>query len=109
MTNEIKLQQHFDEWLELAPKIPTARNGDGEYENPIAFECFKLAEFMYKKGVWDGATQMQANIAESHDHHENEVVELMHRAYWSDKGSDTLRMTRVYMELVSAGLLKQKG
>lgn len=105
MTTENKLQQHFDEWLELAPKIPTARNGDGEYENPIAFELFKLADFMYKKGVWDGAAQMQVNLVEGHDRHENEVVALMHRAYWDDKGSDTLRMIRVYRELVAAGLL----
>ena len=106
MTTEDKLQKHFDEWLTYAPEISTARNGDGEYENPIAFELFKLAEFIYKKGVWDGAYQAQLNAIEGHHRHENEVVRLMHSAYWSEKGSDTQRMVRVFRELVNAGLLK---
>lgn len=103
MTTQEHAQKNFDEWLSLDPIIPTSRNGDGEYENEAAFQLWKVAEFMYKRGVWDGAYQMQKNMLAKRD--ENEVVSLMHRAYWSDKGSDTQRMTRVFRELVSSGLL----
>lgn len=59
MTNETKIIQHFEEWCMLDPKFPLEKNGDGEYENQAVHELFKCAEYMYKKGVWDGAVEMQ--------------------------------------------------
>lgn len=107
MTTEQNLTHYFEEWCALDPKLPIAKNGDGEYENQITFDFYKCAEYIYKKGVWGGAAQMQKNTQQQ-SRDENEVVSLMHSAYWGEKGSDTQRMTRVYRELVAAGLLKEQ-
>ncbi len=64
MTTENKCQQYFEEWCALAPVLPISKNGDGEYEDEATFNFWKVAEFMFKKGVWDGAYAMQSKIYE---------------------------------------------
>lgn len=59
MTNNSNCIQHFEEWCNLDPKLPTFKDGDGEYEDETTFNFWRVAEFMYKKGVWDGASEMQ--------------------------------------------------
>lgn len=59
MTTENKAIKHFEEWCDLDPKLPVSKNGDGEYENQTTFDFWKCAEFMFKKGVWCGAYEMQ--------------------------------------------------
>lgn len=59
MTTENKAQLYFEEWCGLDPKLPISKDGDGEYENQATFELWKCAEFMFKKGAWEGAYKMQ--------------------------------------------------
>jgi len=59
MTTENKAIQYFEEWCGLDSKLPLSKDGDGEYENQYVFELWKCADFMFKKGVWEGAASMQ--------------------------------------------------
>lgn len=67
MTTENKAISHFEEWCALDPALPVSKDGDGEYEDGATFNCWKVAEFMYKKGVMDGAAKMQELCAIDYD------------------------------------------
>ncbi|MDY3551467.1 hypothetical protein R5W24_000543 [Gemmata sp. JC717] len=61
------VERAFEEWANLPPKLPTDKDGDGDYEDALAKRFYAAFEAGFRKGAWHGAVRMQELCAIDYD------------------------------------------
>lgn len=90
------IARDFEDWCALPCRLPTAKDGDGEYENESTRRFYACFEYAYKKGMWGAARHIDANMVADIAKYQQEICNLLkaptQQPGWQDIAKPTEEM-----------------